>query len=105
MEGDFKDGIELNTNKYNQFDIQLDDKSEFYSYHDIVVHVPHMVDVHADLRAVVGHTGGGGRAVPWVTTRGEFKVGAVWFPVQGSTTILYNLIKHQLSESLHHPLR
>lgn len=54
------------------------------SYHNIVIHVPQVVDIHGALgSAVVAPRGAGGRhwALAWLAAWGQLKVGTVRLPV------------------------
>lgn len=54
------------------------------SYHHIVVDVPQVKDVHGALRSssvAPWGAGGGHWALTWLASRGQLKVGTVWFPV------------------------
>jgi len=54
------------------------------SYHYIVVHVSHVVDIHRDLCRVAvipRGAGRGHRVLTWLAVWGELKIGAVWLPV------------------------
>lgn len=54
------------------------------SHHHIVIHVPHVIDVHGDLgSAAVAPWGAGRRHWPltWLAAWREFEVGTVWFAV------------------------
>lgn len=55
------------------------------SYHDVVVHVPHVVHVHGDLGGAAvapRRAGGRDRALARLAARGKLEVGAVWLPVE-----------------------
>lgn len=55
-------------------------KSALASYHDVVVHVSHVVDVHADFSAVAGQAAGS-HTVPRVSCLRKLKICAVWLAV------------------------
>lgn len=54
------------------------------SYHHIVIDVPQVKDIHGALRSSTvapWGAGGGHWALTWLASRGQLKVGTVWFPV------------------------
>lgn len=54
------------------------------SYHHVVIDVPQVEDIHGALRSssvAPWGAGGGHWALTWLASRGQLKVGTVWFPV------------------------
>lgn len=55
-----------------------------FSYHNILVHVSHMIDIHGDLCSAVVVPRVAGRRhwlFTWLAAWGELKIGTVWLSV------------------------